>query len=338
MKNFKYDTSPEDLKQLFAEHGELTVVRILMPPTGTIAIVEFGNEVQAASALRSFAYRNLKDSVLFLEQAPKDVFAQRQPEGNEDGIRIKKDPKKVENPGDEAAETDTSTIFVRNLNFSTTTQRLWEEFKSLNGIRSALVKTRPDPKNQGKTLSMGFGFLEFRSHDYAKAALKAMNGHVLEGHELQLKASHKGNDAAADRKHDDIVKRQSDRSSKVVIKNLPFEASKKDVRNLFKSYGQLRALRMPKKLNNSSRGYAFAQFNTPKEAENALNALGSTHLLGRRLVLRYAADESEDPEEQIAEIQRKVGKQREAISMQNLTAAQRRKLNLDESNNEADGS
>ena len=52
------------------------------------------------------------------------------------------------------------SIFIKNLNFSTTTAELSEKFKHFNGFIVAQVKTKPDPKHQGKTLSMGFGFVK----------------------------------------------------------------------------------------------------------------------------------------------------------------------------------
>jgi hypothetical protein len=58
-----------------------------------------------------------------------------------------------------------------------------------------------------------------------------MDGHDLEGHQLQIKASHKGADAAEERRREDQAKKAA--STKILIKNLPFEASKKDVRALF---------------------------------------------------------------------------------------------------------
>ncbi|KAK0945018.1 Multiple RNA-binding domain-containing protein 1, partial [Friedmanniomyces endolithicus] len=92
-----------------------------------------------------------------------------------------------------------------------------------------------------------------------------------------------GGDAAETRRTADTAKRAAGKKTKVIIKNLPFEATKKDVRALCSAYGQLRSVRMPKKIDNGVRGFAFVDFTTPKEAENAMDALTSTHLLGRRL-------------------------------------------------------
>ena len=116
--------------------------------------------------------------------------------------------------------TNTATLYVRNLNFSTTTDRLTEAFKPLSGFRSAKVQTKIDPKRG--VLSMGFGFVEFNNAEAASAALRTMDGRDLEGHKLQIKASHKGADAAEERRKEDAAKKAA--STKIIIKNLPFEA------------------------------------------------------------------------------------------------------------------
>ncbi len=219
-----------------------------------------------------------------------------------------------------------ATVFVRNLNFSTTTQLLTETFQPLDGFMSARVKTKTDPKKPGQILSMGFGFLEFRSAQQAQSAIKTMDGHTLEGHKLQLRASHKGADAAESRRAADAQKRAAGRRTKVIIKNLPFEASKKDVRALFGAYGQLRSVRVPKKMDRAARGFAFADFTTPKEAESAMEALKDTHLLGRRLVLDFAEEEPEDAEAEIAKMQEKVGKQVNKVALQKVMGSGRKKF------------
>jgi multiple RNA-binding domain-containing protein 1 len=176
---------------------------------------------------------------------------------------------------------------------------------------------------------MGFGFLEFRSKAQAQAALKAMDGYNLDGHKLLIKASHRGLDAAEERRKEDRSKKVAGQRTKIVIKNLPFEATKKDVRTLFGSYGQLRSVRVPQKLGGQTRGFAFATFITAREAENALEALKDTHLLGRRLVLEFATGDILDAEEEIEKMQAKVGSQVNMVALQNLTGGGRKKFNID---------
>lgn len=323
VKNFSYGTTREDLSALFGQYGELA--RVLIPPTGTIAIVEFRQAPAARSAFSGLAYRKFNDSVLFLEKAPKDLFTS---DGLQEPARDAADTKAPNDASHESTADEpiqTTTLFVRNLNFKTTSQRFLEAFKPIEGLVSARVKTKTDAKRSDQVLSMGFGFLEFQTSEQAKAALSAMDGYELDGHRLLIRASHKGHDAAQERRREDQDMRKKNKKSKIIIKNLPFEASKKDVRELFRSYGQLRAVRLPKKFDNTRKGYAFAEFTTPREAHSAIGALRDTHLLGRRLVLDFAAGEAEDPEKEIEKMQQKVGKQSNNMALRKLTAASERK-------------
>jgi multiple RNA-binding domain-containing protein 1 len=333
VKNVPHGVTADELRKLFEEHG--TVTKFLMPPTGMTAIVEFSNVAQAKTAFMSLSYRKMKDSILYLEKAPKDLFKEgvatnfvqttvsAQPStSTQPGAKLSATDLLVDAPEPEASNT--ATLYVRNLNFSTTTERLTEAFKPLSGFRSAKVKTKMDPKRG--VLSMGFGFVEFNNPETATAALRAMDGHDLEGHKLQIKASHKGADAAEERRNEDAAKKAA--STKIIIKNLPFEASKKDVRALFAPYGQLRSVRVPKKFDASSRGFGFAEFTTKRDAVNAMTALKNTHLLGRRLVLAFAETESDDPEKELEKMQQKVGAQANKVALQRLTEGGRKKFNV----------
>jgi len=326
VKNFSFETKATDLKNLFETYGPVS--RLLMPPSGTIAIVEFNHADDARSAFAGLAYRKVKDSILFLEKAPRDIFGGARLPGD-DGTTTR--PSSADNL--EVAKfqdpVQSSTLFVSNLNFATTTERLRELFEPLDGFLSAKVKHKPDPKKAGQFLSMGFGFVEFRTKEQAQAALTALDNHNLDGHKLLIRSSHKGIDAAEERKKADAAKKLAGKKTKIIIKNLPFEASRKDVRSLLGPYGQLRSVRVPKKFDTSTRGFAFAEFVSAKEAENALNALKDTHLLGRRLVLEFAAEDAIDPEVEIAKMQKKVGKQADKVALQRLTGTGRKKFNIE---------
>jgi multiple RNA-binding domain-containing protein 1 len=82
---------------------------------------------------------------------------------------------------------------------------------------------------------------------------------------------------------------------------------------------------------------AFAEFTTAREAENAMNALKDTHLLGRRLVLQFAEAETVDAEEEIAKMAKKVGGQVNKVALQQLTGRGRRKVNLGDDEDEGEG-
>ena len=330
IKNFSYGTQVEELRKLFEAHGDIT--KLLMPPSGTIAVVDFEYPGHASSAISGLAYRKFKDSILFLERAPKGLFDKigHNAEMLDTSVKLAK-PSATDLMDKHVTqeELNTATLFVRNLNFITTTERLREVFEPLDGFLSARVKTKADAKKPGQLLSMGFGFLEFRTKDSARVALATMDGYKLDGHELLIRASQRA-DAADDHRKADKAKKIASQKSKIIIKNLPFEASKKDVRSLFEAYGQLRSLRVPKKFDSTTRGFAFAEFITAGEAANAMAALENTHLLGRRLILEFAAGDAVDPEQEIEMMQRKVGKQVDKVALQRLTGSARKKFAVDE--------
>jgi multiple RNA-binding domain-containing protein 1 len=339
VKNFPFGTSIEELRKMFEEFG--TVLRVLMPPSGTIAIVQFVQPAHAKLAFSRLAYRRIENSVLFLEKAPKNIFTEaavaqmKEDRDRPAGVQKVSVTELLERDDDQDLP-ETSSLFVKNLDFKTTTEQLAETFKPLDGFVSARVKTKTDPKKPGQILSMGFGFVEFRTKEQAQAAVKVMDGYLLDGHVLAVKASHKGLDAAEERRREDTAKKAAGQRTKIVIKNLPFEATKKDIRALFGTYGQLRSVRLPKKFNSTSRGFAFAEFTTPREAENALNALKDTHLLGRKMVLDFAEAEAVDAEEEIAKMQKKIGGQVNKVALQQLTGKGRVRVNIGD-NEEDDG-
>ncbi|CAG8109115.1 unnamed protein product [Penicillium salamii] len=327
VKNFSYGVRSEELKNLFEPYGK--IIRMLMPPSGTIAIVEFARPDEAQKAFKGMAYRKLGDSILFLEKAPKNLFeGAAAPRASVTEVRGKDSGFSTADTfaADEADDgTSTATLFVKNLDFATTNQKFVEAFRPLDGFLTGRIKTKSDPKRPGQTLSMGFGFVDFKTKAQAQAALTAMNGYKLDQHELLIRASHKGKDAAEERRNEDNAKKSAAKRTKIIIKNLPFQATKKDIRSLFGAYGQLRSVRVPQKFDRTARGFGFADFVSAREAENAMDALKNTHLLGRRLVLEFVNEEAVDPEEELARLEKKVGEQVDRVKLQQLTSGAGRK-------------
>jgi len=121
--------------------------------------------------------------------------------------------------------------------------------------------------------------------------LTSMQGFVLDGHALNVKFAGRG---AEQDGQDGKGKSSKSRTTKMIVKNVPFEATKKDIRELFSAHGHLKSVRVPKKFDSRSRGFAFLEFVTRHEAENAYAALRHTHLLGRHLVLEWAEEAEQD--------------------------------------------
>jgi multiple RNA-binding domain-containing protein 1 len=152
------------------------------------------------------------------------------------------------------------------------------------------------------TLSMGFGFIEVDREEIAKAVVKEKQGSMLDGHKLSLQLSKSSASAAVEvgknkskrKGHESLLGDEEGGLSKLVVRNVAFEATRKDIVALFAPFGHLKSCRLPKKFDGSHRGFAFVEFITRQEARNATEGLTGTHLYGRRLVVEVA---EEDPQE-----------------------------------------
>lgn len=300
VKNIPYGTSVDEVQKLFEEHGE--VDKVLIPPSGTIALVEMPVVSEAKVAFRALAYKRFKGGILYLEKAPVGVLTSKT---GGDKV-VKQAPIKGKtidtsaNPSanlaaggadDEAAEG--ATLYIKNLSFSTTDDRLAGAFHGLSDYDFARVQTKPDPKRPGARLSMGYGFVGFKSVAAARTAQKAMDGKVVDGHTLVVTFARRNAESSTT-----ASLSSSGGSTKILIKNLPFEVTKKDIRDLFASQGQLKSVRLPKKFDNTTRGFGFVEYTTVREAQAAFEALKHTHLLGRHLVLQWSK-QGENAQDQV---------------------------------------
>jgi multiple RNA-binding domain-containing protein 1 len=241
VKNIPYGTTAEQLREMFCVHGELQ--RVLVPPAGTLAVIEFTHTDEARKAFRAIAYRRLGNSVIYLEKGPLGMF---QPTSTTAEVANGVAPIAIEESDavDDAnvSITGGKTLFVKNLAFATSSERFTQAFRHLPDFAFARVQTKPDPKRPGSRLSMGFGFVGFRSEEAARKALKGMYGYVLDGHSLSVKFAGRGAEEQEEKKGG----REKAKTTKMLVKNVPFEATRKDIQALFGygSFGMSSALRI----------------------------------------------------------------------------------------------
>ncbi|KAH9932184.1 uncharacterized protein B0H18DRAFT_986883 [Fomitopsis serialis] len=303
IKNIPYGTSAETLRTMFGSHGELR--RVLVPPAGTLAVVEYDHAADAKTAFRALAYRRLGNSIMYLENAPLGMFAE---ESTSEpivaaGVKPVAAPVSIDAIADATATEPSlsagTTLFVKNLAFSTTSDGLVIALRHLPGFAFARVQAKVDPARPGVRLSMGYGFVGFKTKDEANRGLKSLEGFVLDGHVLSVKWAGRGTDEDAE----GAEAKGKPKGAKMIVKNVPFEATKKDIQQLFGAHAQLKSVRLPRKFDRRTRGFAFLEFVSPHEAARAYAALRHTHLLGRHLVLEYAEDGAAD----IDELRKKAG-------------------------------
>uniref|UniRef100_A0AAR2JXL9 RRM domain-containing protein n=1 Tax=Pygocentrus nattereri TaxID=42514 RepID=A0AAR2JXL9_PYGNA len=302
VKNLPSGVQVEDLEALFSPHGSLG--RVLLPPAGLTAIVEFLEPTEAKRAFTRLAYTKFQHVPLYLEWAPVAVFST--PKARKPGEMTQTDKQKQEEEEEEKEEEDEeeslpgSTLFIKNLNFSTTEETLQEVGSQFIGKAGTLITIKS--LLPGKLLSMGYGFVQYKKPEAAQKAMRQLQHCMVDEHQLELKISERGlkSGVATTSRKKQKAKKQT--TSKILVRNVPFQATVKELRELFCTFGELKTVRLPKKgVGGAHRGFAFVDFITKQDAKKAFMALcHSTHLYGRRLVLEWA-----ETEESVEDLRRK---------------------------------
>lgn len=320
VKNLPAQTQQNEILEMFSKHGE--VGRVILPPAGITAIVEFFEPSEARIAFTRLAYTKFKSLPLYLEWAPDNSFAnsiqktesstvetkkekidnnnenknknetKEIKEETESKDQVKKEDDDHDGEDDDEPEPDT-TLFVKNLNFSTTDKELKTHFNRCGPLHYATVAMKKDPKNPSSKLSMGYGFVRYKYKIHAERALKELQTTNLDGKTIELKRSERTlqSDVQSAKESAKITQQTG---TKILVRNIPFQANANEITQLFKVFGDLKAVRLPKKLvgDEKHRGFAFVEYSTKKDAKVAFKALcQSTHLYGRRLVLEWAQKE-----------------------------------------------
>ena len=135
-------------------------------------------------------------------------------------------------------------------------------FKEADIGKVKAVKIVRKAENQ---LSRGYGFVEVDSKKSAEKAVKKLQNFLLDGHAIKLSLSTKAITEGEDQKDKSRLlgkrKREKDdeaeienedvQSEKLLVKNLAFEATADEIRELFMQFGHIKKVRLPTKVNSN---------------------------------------------------------------------------------------
>jgi multiple RNA-binding domain-containing protein 1 len=207
---------------------------------------------------------------------------------------------------EEAEESSkVATVFVKGLSFGTTEDGLLELFSEVGAVRTVRIPRKQAASSSGApskspAKSMGYGFVEYDGAEMAIKAVKRLQGAVLDGRSLALSLSHRAGGAAAAGSKSAVQRKgeagssatPTKAASKLLGKNLAFEATRNDLRQLFGAFGKLKSVRVPRKPDGSGRGFGFVEFASAADARMAVQSLGASHLYGRHIVMQWAQNVS----------------------------------------------
>lgn len=192
-----------------------------------------------------------------------------------------------ENPDYKPSRT---LIIAKNLKYKVTE----EEIKNMFAAYGSLVRFIYPPTH-------GSVLVEYARPEDARKAFKALNYHHVLDQPMLLQWAPAGATGSADAQEEEgdggFVQRRSRTSeleaklktTTLMMKNVPFKATKKELYDIVNTYARVKGIRMPKKADESGhRGFAFLDFNTKQEAAQALENLRNVHLYDRHLVVQPA--------------------------------------------------
>ncbi|KAL7719972.1 RRM domain-containing protein [Entamoeba marina] len=300
VKNLPASSVATEVKNLFETVGGIKF--FLMPSSKALALVSFNNSTDAKVAFKRLVYSRYRGVPIYLEWAPENVLRENAV-GMEEDLPKDSEAKEVEKGDEEkkeekekkgqlkgveevkVVEEGSKTLFFKNINFKSkedTFRKIFEKCGTIHSITLTKKKDKIGEKNQG------FGFVEYARHQDAIKAIKTLQGKVIDGHAIQLELSQP---KIQDHEHNERKKIvEHEVSHKLMIKNVPFQTNIKEMKDLFRTYGTVRSLRLPQKIDGTNRGFAFVEFATKQEAANAMAALKNSHFYGRHLVIEYAEE------------------------------------------------
>jgi multiple RNA-binding domain-containing protein 1 len=158
IKNIAATVKDTELREIFERYGSL--VRLLISPFNTLAIVEYNQASQAEAAMRNLAYYKINYlTPIYLEYAPVGTL---QPIESSDSEMVE--------AGDDVQDRQQRQIFVKNLNFDTREEQLETIFKDANiPFKTIKIIRRSDTQQ-----SRGYGFIEVESKELAEKAVKKL--------------------------------------------------------------------------------------------------------------------------------------------------------------------
>ncbi len=265
-----------------------------MAPVGT-----FDKKKAAVASAALSQKKGTATATAAKEKESKESSAKKQTAEKE---KAAKDSSAVDPEEDNTDEY--STLFIKNLAFSTTEANLRDHLNHLRVEGCRTLSIQKKTTSTGMVLSQGFGFAEFNTYKNAQEALLRLNGSMLDSYKLIVAPSDKRLTIVLQNKKTNTANTASSSgaaknnengtNNKIIVRNLAFQATKHELHALFAAFGSVKKVRIPKKMGGDHRGFAFVDFSTAQEAATAVASLKDTHLYGRHLVIEYAQEEDEE--------------------------------------------
>jgi len=182
-------------------------------------------------------------------------------------------------------KTGQGNIFIKNLDESIDNKALHDTFAAFGDILSCKVGL----DDAGK--SRGFAFVHYSTGEAASAAIKAVNGMLLNDKKVFV-GHHVGR-----KERQGKIEEQRAQFTNIFVKNLDTEATDEEFEALFKPFGDIVSAAIGRDESGANKGFGFVNFVEHEDAKKACDDLNNTDFKGKKIFVGRAQKKSEREEE-----------------------------------------
>lgn len=290
------DVAWQDLKDYMRKAGDVVHVEVMSEPDGKskgYGICEFANDRDAQTAIDTLNETELKGRTIYVREDTKDPpppFGGRRERGRDDRGR---DDRSRDGSRDDRGRDDWSrddrgsnnAIYIWNLSYDTTWQRLEDHCRRTGNVDSATILTGHDGR------SIGCGVVVYQDTRGASRALRELDASVLDGREIRIREDRGHNESRRsdddDRRHGDRRGSDNNNSCQLFVGNLSFKTTWQELKDHFRKCGHVDHVDVIEGPDGRKRGFGTVRFSNIRDAEKAIDELDGVELDGRSLEVRF---------------------------------------------------
>jgi polyadenylate-binding protein len=246
------------------------------------AYVNYLNSADGERALEHLNYSLIKNRPCRIMWSQRDPALRKTGQGN---IFIKNLDDKIDNKVSTGARVAQGRGKVAKVGCCLHTQALHDTFAAFGNILSCKVATDENGN------SRGFAFVHYETGEAAEAAIKSVNGMLL--NDKKVYVGHH----VSKKERQSKVEEQRAKFTNVFIKNLDPEIDQAGFEDLFKPFGEIVSAALGKDDEGKGKGFAFVNYVSHEAAKAAVDELNDKDINGRKLFVGRAQKRAERDEE-----------------------------------------
>ncbi|KAG8742153.1 RNA recognition motif-containing protein [Ceratobasidium sp. 414] len=266
VSNLPYTATSTDVQTLFSDIAPVRSAFVVLDKetkaSKGVAYVSFAIKEDAEMAMGGDKPLELDGRVLGLQWADRKGTS----------THVKKDkppkPKKVARPKVPSDPDAVRTLVLANLPVGIDSKALWKKARKVPGATEVVY---PVPERDEHT-----AFVKFATAAQASAAVAKLHNHVFKGSRISAVIKKRVDGLVAGRKTG-----APSHSSRLIIRNLPWDATEEDIHRLFAPYGPIYSVTLPtakstddtKTSSDRHRGFAFVWMLAHADAERAIKGV-----------------------------------------------------------------